>query len=256
MVRWGKDLYPAKILDMSENEQTLVAKREELINASGAEECGRGRQRKKPTQYSSEDEEQLRKKGEEQVAGKDCSKCKRLEQRVRELEEDRQRLSRQLDTFNDLRNMLAEVLASHRQPSPDPNQPAPNQPSPAPNQPSPANQEQANDDVVIGGTLKVNKIKLQRCNHQLLTKLVCDLLGVVFSKREMATSSLTGQKGSAKDEIKPPLEATAVKAIFEYTLQKFPNVELSILRGAVRNKLNNVSKLFKKTQAEAGSDGP
>lgn len=71
-----------------------------------------------------------------------------------------------------------------------------------------------NFKVVIGEELKISRVKLQRCSSQRPTKLVCDLLGVVFTQREMATSLLTGQKDSAKDEVKPPLEATSVNAIF------------------------------------------
>ncbi|XP_063072289.1 BEN domain-containing protein 6-like [Engraulis encrasicolus] len=222
--------------------------------------------------------------GEEQY----CSKCKVLEQRVRELEEDRQWLRglldtmrRQLDTFSDMRTMLAELVTIHRQhlpvnsppivisPPPTDTSPPPTDTSPPPAKVKPqrttrsprpttssppatagqpANEDEENEEVVIGGTLRVNKLRLQRCNHVFPTKLVCDLLEVVFTRRELATSSLTGQKGSAKEEIKPPLEPTALKAIYEYTLNEFPNADISVLRGAVRNKLNNVSKVFKRTQ--------
>ncbi|XP_072560537.1 uncharacterized protein [Paramormyrops kingsleyae] len=147
LVRWGKYLYPAKILDISENEQMLSDKREELIKGSAAnEECGRGRRKKKPVQYSSDDEQcemPKRKKTEkkavhpaqiekllqqrkqrlsaekeprrEQLTGisvTHCSNCKRLEQRVKELEEDRQRLTQQVDTINDMRIMLSELRST------------------------------------------------------------------------------------------------------------------------------------------------
>ncbi|KAJ8352066.1 hypothetical protein SKAU_G00235420 [Synaphobranchus kaupii] len=42
-------------------------------------------------------------------------------------------------------------------------------------------QDISNDNVSITEGMEVNRLKLQRCNHQQPTKLICDLLGVVFS---------------------------------------------------------------------------
>lgn len=68
--------------------------------------------------------------------------------------------------------------------------------------------------VLIGEGVKVNRTLLQRCNHSQPTKLVCDLLAVVFSRDELATHSLTGQRASSKEVVKPPLNTKKVNAIF------------------------------------------
>ncbi|XP_063068565.1 BEN domain-containing protein 6-like [Engraulis encrasicolus] len=100
--------------------------------------------------------------------------------------------------------------------------------------------------MVIGEGIVVKRAKVMRCNHSSPSKLVCDLLSVLYTRRELATMSLTGQKGSAKEAVKPPLPPNALNAIFDYTLQKFPGADVATLRGAIRNKLNNESKVFKK----------
>lgn len=42
----------------------------------------------------------------------------------------------------------------------------------------------------------VSSTKLNNCNHTTATKLTTDLLSLVFTKKELATSSMTGKVGN------------------------------------------------------------
>ncbi|KAK2915644.1 hypothetical protein Q8A67_000018 [Cirrhinus molitorella] len=62
MVRWptkkGSQLYPAKIVKISDDEQSLTKLRERLIKGcESEEECGRGKRKRKPLRITSSDEE-------------------------------------------------------------------------------------------------------------------------------------------------------------------------------------------------------
>ncbi|KAL2096771.1 hypothetical protein ACEWY4_005978 [Coilia grayii] len=160
------------------------------------------------------------------------------------MERDNQRLIRQLDAIHDLKHMLKACAP----PASQPLQSAPPASQPLQSAPLTAGQTQdpSSDDMVIGEGIVVSRTKVMRCNHSSPSKLACDLLSVLYTRRELATMSLTGQKGSAKEAVKPPLPPNVLNAIFEYALQKFPGADVATLRGAVRNKLNNESKVFKK----------
>ncbi|KAL2096922.1 hypothetical protein ACEWY4_006129 [Coilia grayii] len=243
LVRWGKDLYPAKILDISDNEQSVLKRPEELLKDTlEDEECGRGRRRKKTINFSSSEEEE--EQAPPRKKGISCSNCKQLTDRLLAMERDNQRLIRQLDAIHDLKHMLKACAP----PASQPLQSAPPASQPLQSAPLTAGQTQdpSSDDMVIGEGIVVSRTKVMRCNHSSPSKLACDLLSVLYTRRELATMSLTGQKGSAKEAVKPPLPPNVLNAIFEYALQKFPGADVATLRGAVRNKLNNESKVFKK----------
>ncbi|XP_025997018.1 uncharacterized protein LOC105201081 isoform X2 [Solenopsis invicta] len=81
--------------------------------------------------------------------------------------------------------------------------------------------EQHNEDTTnLGGPwpCKVLTKLLQKCNHDTMEKLVCDLLGVLFLKEELAISSFTGTKSNvsnkaAKKQILYPSKVAAIRGL-------------------------------------------
>ncbi|KAK7158571.1 hypothetical protein R3I94_005027 [Phoxinus phoxinus] len=254
---------------MSVDKHSLIKLRDDLIKGYESEEdFGRGKRKRKPLCISSDDDEEpekeivkkkpkksssllskLLEKRKEQLidstAVQECTNCCALKEKIKQLEEDNRRVVLHLDTINELKSMvcvLKEGLeerstpAKHQRPAilAHPHSPQDNQVDPL------------EDDVTIADGVTVNKIQLMRCNHQSPMKLVCDLLGVMFTQEELSTHSLTGLKGGASESLKPCLDKKHVNAIFEYTLKKFPSANIKELRVAARNKLNNASKLFRK----------
>ncbi|XP_071640078.1 uncharacterized protein [Temnothorax longispinosus] len=91
----------------------------------------------------------------------------------------------------------------------------------------------------------VNAIRLSLCNHTSVSKLICEMMSLLFSKEELATSSLTGtvanfhcEKGIAA---KKKLDTVKIEAMKAYVKKKFPAEKDfdKMFRKAVQQKCNN-----------------
>ncbi|XP_052457429.1 BEN domain-containing protein 6-like [Carassius gibelio] len=244
-VRWPDkkgqyQLYPAKILKMSADKHSLIKLRDQLIKGYESEEdCGRGKRKRKALCISSDDEEpaekdiikkkpekrpsllsKLLEKRKEQLIGstavQECTNCCALKEKIKQLEEDNRRVVLHLDTINELKSMVCALKGDLEERS----APSKHQ-KPAifahPHSSQDNQVEPLEDDVTIADGVTVNKIQLMRCNHQRPSKLVCDLLGVMFTMEELSTHSLTGLKGGASESVKPSLNKKHVNAIFDLT---------------------------------------
>ncbi|KMQ87562.1 hypothetical protein RF55_13115 [Lasius niger] len=91
----------------------------------------------------------------------------------------------------------------------------------------------------------VNATRLSLCNHTSASKLICEMMSLLFTKEELATSSLTGtvanfhcEKGVAA---KKKLDTIKIEAMKAYVKNKFPLEKdfEKIFRKAVQQKCNN-----------------
>ncbi|XP_034944469.1 protein PFC0760c-like [Chelonus insularis] len=99
------------------------------------------------------------------------------------------------------------------------------------------------DFINFGGTLIARKT-LNNCCVSKPSKLVTDLMTVIFSVEEMAESSLSGEipnihKNRATDEIrkKKKLDFKRVDAIIEYVQGKFPDATREKIKSTIQGKL-------------------
>lgn len=97
------------------------------------------------------------------------------------------------------------------------------------------------------GDRLVTKVQLAKLNDSSLSKLTGDLLSIVFDKKELKESSLTGQKANAnKNKIATKkLDPDRVAAVEEYVYKKFGKTDdnIKLFRAAVRTKCNNAKKV-------------
>ncbi|XP_039302139.1 uncharacterized protein LOC105206644 isoform X2 [Solenopsis invicta] len=104
-----------------------------------------------------------------------------------------------------------------------------------------------NKTVNLGGPIPciVNSTRLSLCNHTSVSKLICEMMSLLFTKEELATSSLTGtvanfhcEKGIAA---KKKLDTVKIEAMKAYVKNKFPFEKdfEKIFRKAVQQKCNN-----------------
>ncbi|XP_046881406.1 uncharacterized protein LOC124471101 [Hypomesus transpacificus] len=78
-------------------------------------------------------------------------------------------------------------------------------------------------------------------------KYISALLMVLFDRDTLATHTLQGRRTNIarEDSQKPPLPPDILRGIMEHVRIKF-GVDYSVIRTAIRTKLNNEDKLFKK----------
>ncbi|GBN47948.1 hypothetical protein AVEN_10322-1 [Araneus ventricosus] len=101
--------------------------------------------------------------------------------------------------------------------------------------------ETENPDLVkIGQHLHIDKRRLALCRVTDFSKYTCDLMDVVFGRENLATSVLRGIKGTSKKVLGP----NYVSDIQGHVACKF-NVNVSLVRATMRNKLNSASKAVK-----------
>ncbi|XP_029157941.1 uncharacterized protein LOC114944929 isoform X3 [Nylanderia fulva] len=113
-----------------------------------------------------------------------------------------------------------------------------------------SNKELLNNEKMInlgGKGVLVNAGRLRNCNRSSISQYTCDLLSVVFSKEELATSSLTGKiantmKG-ANITPKPALNSKRLEAIEAHVFSIFEcNKDTQkLFKAAVRQKCNNAT---------------
>ncbi|KAG7472480.1 hypothetical protein MATL_G00109340 [Megalops atlanticus] len=108
----------------------------------------------------------------------------------------------------------------------------------------------AQDDTFteLPGGLKVLKSQYNRISETTdFKKYTSALLMLVFNRETLATHSLQGRKSSnsKEDFQKPPLPSELLANIIEHVKIKF-GVESSLIRAAIRTKLNNEDKMMKK----------
>ncbi|XP_066554202.1 protein insensitive [Amia ocellicauda] len=105
------------------------------------------------------------------------------------------------------------------------------------------------DDIFLElpGGLKVQKNLYNRISTTDFKKYTSELLVLVFNRETLATHSLQGRKSSnsKEDFQKPPLPSEELANIIEHIKIKF-GVDSSLVRAAIRTKLNNEDKMLKK----------
>jgi hypothetical protein len=77
--------------------------------------------------------------------------------------------------------------------------------------------------------------------------MVAELMSYFFTRKEMCSHSLTGQKANTTHESKPALPNEKVQAIINYVGKRFPGVNEAQLRLCMRTKLSNERKMHIKT---------
>ncbi|KAJ8257405.1 hypothetical protein GJAV_G00185250 [Gymnothorax javanicus] len=100
----------------------------------------------------------------------------------------------------------------------------------------------------LPGGLKVQRSLYSRISEMTdFKKYTSALLVLVFNRETLATHSLQGRKSSnsKEDFQKPPLPPGALANIIEHVKIKF-GVDPSVIRAAIRTKLNNEDKMLKK----------
>ncbi|XP_071629562.1 uncharacterized protein [Temnothorax longispinosus] len=104
----------------------------------------------------------------------------------------------------------------------------------------------------LGDTdITVSCKRLNMCNHTTATKLTTDLLSLMFTKKELATSSMTGKVGNMHmrkgTAAKMQLDVSKIAAINSYVKSKFPTVEKlqSVINKAIQQKCCNAAKSVK-----------
>ncbi|XP_061115038.1 uncharacterized protein LOC133139479 [Conger conger] len=100
----------------------------------------------------------------------------------------------------------------------------------------------------LPGGLKVQSSLYNRISETTdFKKYTSALLMLVFNRETLATHSLQGRKSSnsKEDFQKPPLPPEALANIIEHVKIKF-GVDSSLIRAAIRTKLNNEDKMLKK----------
>ncbi|KAG5838296.1 uncharacterized protein LOC118207860 [Anguilla anguilla] len=100
----------------------------------------------------------------------------------------------------------------------------------------------------LPGGLKVQSSLYNRISEMTdFKKYTSALLMLVFNREILATHSLQGRKSSnsKEDFQKPPLPPEALANIIEHVKIKF-GVDTSLIRAAIRTKLNNEDKMLKK----------
>lgn len=84
--------------------------------------------------------------------------------------------------------------------------------------------QKSNEFIRISGTL-YSRLALQQCNRSCVSKYVSELAIVIFTKTELATSSLTGRVSNAnkKKNLPPPtqLDPTKVRAMLSKFLSTY-----------------------------------
>ncbi|KAI1892698.1 hypothetical protein AGOR_G00136230 [Albula goreensis] len=108
----------------------------------------------------------------------------------------------------------------------------------------------AEDDkyTELPGGLKVQKSLYNKISETTdFKKYTSALLMMVFNRETLATHSLQGRKSSnsKEDFQKPPLPSETLTNIIEHVKIKF-GVDSSLIRAAIRTKLNNEDKMLKK----------
>ncbi|KAJ8370489.1 hypothetical protein SKAU_G00105170 [Synaphobranchus kaupii] len=100
----------------------------------------------------------------------------------------------------------------------------------------------------LPGGLKVQRSLYNRISETTdFKKYTSALLMLVFNRETLATHSLQGRKSSnsKEDFQKPPLPPEALANIIEHVKIKF-GIDSSLIRAAIRTKLNNEDKMLKK----------
>ncbi|XP_061829052.2 BEN domain-containing protein 6-like [Nerophis lumbriciformis] len=111
--------------------------------------------------------------------------------------------------------------------------------------------------VDLGYGVAVNANNLQyvsRSDQKKTTYTVCE---VVFTREELANSSLTGRKSNAfKDKHeKPKLDDKKVSAIIDFVKKLHPSSEANVIKKIIGVKLNIAQKMEKKKASETNSAG-
>ncbi|XP_078143502.1 uncharacterized protein LOC144541950 [Centroberyx gerrardi] len=178
-------------------------------------------------------------------------KLRRANHRLKELKRENARLRQCLSVIEELPFLLQEVkdLRKARLPKEKSQFSATEKPLPStvtPTQPNPATT--ANKDAMVElakGTVIKEKL-LSRLSKS-PKKIVLEMMADLFSREEMASSSLSGKQTNAHKhkEAKSQLCPTKVKAICEYMRRTHAMDERETKR-IIRTKLNNEAKLFRK----------
>ncbi|XP_072769803.1 uncharacterized protein [Nerophis lumbriciformis] len=112
--------------------------------------------------------------------------------------------------------------------------------------------------VDLGYGVAVNANNLQYVSGSGLKKTTYTVCEVVFTREEMANSSLTGKKSNAfKDKHeKPKLDDKKVSAIIDFVKKLHPSSEANVIKKIIGVKLNIAQKMEKKKASETNSAGP
>ncbi|XP_025997130.1 uncharacterized protein LOC113005589 [Solenopsis invicta] len=104
------------------------------------------------------------------------------------------------------------------------------------------------------GNRLITKAQLSKLNDSSLSKMACDLLGIVFDKKELRESSPASKHLSTKinTEIKRKSSNWILLDVEEYVYQKFGRStdNIRLFRTAVRNKCNNAKKRIRVLSTE------
>lgn len=109
----------------------------------------------------------------------------------------------------------------------------------------------AEDDenlLLLSGGLRIQRNLYERVAEITdFRKYISALLMVLFDRDTLATHTLQGRRTNIakEDAQKPPLPPDILRGIMEHVRIKF-GVDHSVIRTAIRTKLNNEDKLFKK----------
>ncbi|XP_060856449.1 uncharacterized protein LOC132934186 [Metopolophium dirhodum] len=103
--------------------------------------------------------------------------------------------------------------------------------------------------------IEVNSFALSSINRKCLSKMISDLMIILFTDDELRNGSVTGKKSNfiKSGELKKQLDVNKVKAIKDFTHDIFRDVTDEIMNKAIRTKLNNFSKKPKALDFNAGS---
>uniref|UniRef100_A0A2S2NI93 BEN domain-containing protein 6 n=1 Tax=Schizaphis graminum TaxID=13262 RepID=A0A2S2NI93_SCHGA len=92
--------------------------------------------------------------------------------------------------------------------------------------------------------IEVNSFALSTINRKSPSKMISDLMVIIFNDDELRNGSVTGKKSNFMkcEELKKKLNDQKVKAIKDFTQDIFKDVTDEIINKALRTKLNNFSK--------------
>lgn len=124
-----------------------------------------------------------------------------------------------------------------------------------------SNKEYCNEKMIdLGGKgVLVSANRLRHCNRNSISQYTCDLLSVVFSKEELASSSLTGKVANTmKGNVTPKarLNPKRLEAIEAHVFSIFEcNKDTQkLFKAAVRQKCNNAVPRTSKKKQEDNDD--
>ncbi|XP_070842697.1 BEN domain-containing protein 6-like [Chaetodon trifascialis] len=117
-----------------------------------------------------------------------------------------------------------------------------------PRPPSEGLESEMTVDLVPGSGVRVPKYKLSALRTSTPATYIRDLAVLVFGKKVLSESSLTGkQSGAHKDvESKRPLDEKKLEVIIGHVRSKYPNTTVQEVRRVIRKKINNISYNSKK----------